>query len=1216
MTEITVLDNVGNVGSHTLTKEEYLLLFDKIHDQIIKTTQISGWDVIADTSIRLLEKPVDHPIDSDQIAGSPADIALRELLRILRPDDIVQLVPIGESINALPKLGAAAIRLFRPFARQGLPARPVTNKTVPSTAPVEDTVNHTIYPSKSTPYIIIAADGSYDAYVAAPQTALVVRGLQLQPSHDRRVSAYTIGTGTSSILVGGEVHDLFDLRPEISANIANRIDILRRWSTWEQGGQRWRVDYASREWADLSATGTRETKRLIIAQRRGAIVFDRAPDPMETTEDTPFMQMAEGHFGRITRLQPNLTGEIASYGIMPAYISSLYTGADSKQTRSLFDEQVEIRSNLIAAALAHKAKLAERERFDARMYILSRVLSPTRYNIVSRADNDTKLAKLLTPAEAETLNAEYDAELRYAEASLNNKCDHIPLYKTFRRAVSFSDKKTAWEALAKYVSRHDSKGAGKSGAPSMYVCNNCGFPLVCPHYIEYVRLTVSGASARAVRDALSKYVMDGSRAEAQKCRICYEIMFSRFDLSDDITADDSYNDDIRRAVYIEASQFMQYVRFKNPVDLPGLISQLRDVVYPYAVRIDIDLKKMQNITSSDVALQRNAYTAMIVAAKIVQLIAKSRGEIFFEAAPKLKGLRDLTDYAAGVISSTKTTVLRDIAGITRTVIRDRIALGIEAFGDNIDVKPESQTYESPEDFAQRLIHDPTYAWIANATGRTKFAQIMGASPAELYEKIKSGQSIYALARDGPILYKSPYITELFKDHMQIAKKGETRVRVESIGGTSVVKKYARLEHEWDVPRRRAALRLASTPGGTAQFRDHPPPIGTVYDENGTLHEWTLYNIGDSVYTADGLASIGRDAAKLAEIAPGGIRAAITDRTCSVCGVRESLAGKLDAGRVRAGISAVVDITSFYRFYDQRCPAGEMHDMTAGDGNTCKKCGLVLRWKSDTGGADSLNYYRKYRDTFEEERRQLSASVTRQEPLAATVDSSEPVEWTEHFADVTAVAEIGGVHPRVIYAFGAYEGTSVDNIANGSYTPMHTTRRDDTRVLAVNAIVRCMLSAWDRIRNYNVIKTHTQYTIDTIGKTPRSLLDGLPDVATGYDALYRHSYWNKPAEKTIELCIQEWCSRLLRIYNDTNEDTRALRHLFVKTQIKNTIAGQELYTERQPFNWAIMYGRKDAPDVIEDFDPNEESITRDKLFSVDAFDMEGGEVNLRIGEDAG
>lgn len=1241
--------------------------FESVREQLARTDGGLITDVVAFFCVEMLDRASAHVIDAADvahIAESPADIALRELLRLMHDAGrLISVVPLAASQNALPKLGGAAIKIFRPFAKQGLPARgqvakPSVVALTPDTVDISNDATTgplTIYPAYATPYAI----GDID-YVAAAQTELVVVGLRLLPTRDQRVATYNIIVADRNIGVTGVPVDIAPVNAALAAAIAERARVLHGWSVDDARVLAAELAYAAESWADLSVTGSRRVTRAIAALRARHLAVPSAPAPMPPdVDDGPFLQMASAAFGRISLLQPNLTGELAAYGLLPAYIASLVAGADNKRTRALFDAEVEVRSNSIAAAAAVKTKLAERERFDARMYILSRMLTPVRYNVVRRADNETKLRTILTAAELEALNTEYDAQMRYAAAALDNKCGHIPLYKTFRRAVAFIDKKKAWDALAPFVNMAAATGPGKPvkgkrpatkgvvGSPNpvaMYTCNKCGFPLVCPHYIAYVRLTVSGASARDIRDTLAAYVADGSRADEQKCRICYEVMFSRFDLADDVVGDDSFNDDIRRAVYVEAAQFMQFVRFKQPVDLPGLIAQLRDVIYPYAIRIDTDLKRTQSITSNDVAVQRNAYIAMIVAAKIVQLMARSGkssggGQMFFEAAPKLRTLRELTDHAAGIVAMTKTTILRDISGITRTVIRDRIALGIEAFGDSVDVRPEAEQADDPESFAERIVHDPTFAWIEDATGRHGFAQVMGHRPAELFAKIGSGVSVYRDARDGPVRYKSAYLTDLFREHMKIAHRGESRIRVESIGASDQTKspKHAAASHAWNAPRRRSALRLCHALHGNAQFRDVQPPIGVVYDENGELHDWSLYNIGDAVYSADQLAKLGMDSARLAEIAPNGIRESVIDRTCSVCGVRASLAAKLDQSRVRAGIAAAVNIASFYRFYDQRCPKGDLHELAAAgssklttptpanrpakqvSAHVCSKCGMNIAWKTDLKSTDALNYYRTFKDQFEIDHDLLAPRLFRSDiatPAAtAHATATEAVSWNENFADVTAIAEIAGIHPRVIQAFGAYEGTSIDAISTGAYTPSHTDNRDDARVLAVNAIVGVTLAAWDRVRNYNTIKNHTQYTIDIVGKTPRALLDGLVDVTSGYDELYRWSYWSRKPEQTVALCIQEWCSRLLRIWNEGNADTEALRHEFVRSQIRLTIAGQDLFTERQPFNWAIIYGRKDAPDVIEDFDPQEESVRRDKMFSTDAFDMDG-EVEIRAGENLG
>lgn len=1142
------------------------------------------------------------------IVQSPTDIALRETLRILGgAKSTPRVLPIAHDVSTLAEFtGGASIKMFRPFMAKQRPqpqsSEPGTSTPAVALIQTADAVEYYIGDEK---------------YVAAAQSPLKVTGLRFMPSADGDIAFYTLPNGFGQTVVGGEA---VDAPIGTSTDLGDIVQIGRRLQEWgvvRGGDRRWNVHFAARNWPDLAATGTDAAMRLIRGLRNIRMPPSDAGKPLPAeVGDGAFFDLVRSEFGRVSTLQINMIGELTSYGLIPAYIASLYVGADDDRTRDLFDRQAVVRRGIMARAMDEHTRLAERERFAMRMHILSRILSTTRYAIVRRADNETTLARTLTKAELEQLNVEYAAQIKYALASLNNKCGHIPLYKQFRAAESMAVKKAAWSSLATYVSEGNASRNKGAGARSMYVCKLCGFPLVCPHYIEYVGLVASSASARDIRTRMNAYVMDGSEADAQKCRICYEIMFSRFDLSDDIVADDNADDEIRRAVYIEVSQFMTHVVFKTPIDLVGLISQLRDVIYPYAVRIDVDLRRMQSLSTSDVITRRNAFTAMIVAAKVVQLIKKTP-TMYFERAPKLRLLKDLVEFAAKIVASTKTIILREIPGITQTVIRDRIMLGISAFGDGGDVRLEAEASETPESFEEKIRESPTYQWIALATGSSKFTRVMGGTPAEILKSVGKGESVYKRVDVGrQVLYKSPYLTQIYREHIKYVKAGGKAYKVDAVIPNAPSPALAHESWKWNTDRRRGALRLCATATitGNRRFDDRRVPIGVIYDENGALHVFNKYTIGDGAYTVDEML-------KAAEVPAGGWRAALGDMECSVCGVRKSVAGKLDPARVRAGIAAASDVDSFYRFYEQKCPKGDLHAFAknAKTGATlCGKCGMNITWTLAGRGDAAMNYYRANKDAFHAERANLTgatASVA-PAPVVTTAPVPPPPKWSEHFADIVAIAEIGGVHPRLIQAFGAYAGTTTDAISNGSFTPPHTNARDDTRVYQVNSIVRATLSAWDRIRNYNRIKNHTAYTVETIGKTPRSLLDGLIDVSTGFGDLYTYFYWNEKPERTVSMCIQEWCTRLLAIYNVKDSETEHLRHTFVRSQIKNTIEGQELFTERQPFNWSIIYGKKDAPDLIEDFDPTEESVTRDKLFSTDAFDMDDTEVTIRVGEDRG
>lgn len=1190
----------------TLSREELEHLFDALAEQQIENGEEPMSFALTVSTIDLLlarpKIPVTTAKDVKMIAESPIDIALRE---IINRTDKTQLRPLASAISKMAKItGGAAIKMFRPFAHHAVtaPAR----KPTPGESDTAKGEDITIFPVRPVEYIY---DHNNETFVAAAQTPLVVSGLELMPSRVG-VKAYTVADKT----IADEPVVFHAITKDLLVSIATYLsDIVYGYIEWSKGNERWYDSFAARNWQDGAIASPNPATMHAIDQIRDMHVgaYDTPQELPPDMEESAFLQMVAADFDDVPLNSMQALNKLAAYGLIPAYIASIYHGADSKYTLELYNRQVELHKIAKSRVINERQVLIARERFSLRMQLASKILPPVRWALISRAENETMLRSTLTKKELDQIDTEYEITVKYINAALNNTCGHIPLYRAFRKSPSIDAKHKAWDDLSKFVKRVEKK--------KMYECNTCGFPLVCPHYIDYVKLSAINASVREIRDTLTTYVLEGSTADAQKCKICYEVMFSRFDLSEDITAEDSYDDDLRRSIYVEASQLIGTIKFKYPVDVSGLLAQIRDVVYPYASYIDIDLKHTQSFTSNDIAIRRNAYVSMVIMAKLVQLMA-TNPNMYFEKAPKLRRLPELIDFAAGIIMSMKTVVLRDIPGVTKTVIVDRITLGISAFGKHIDVTPEAERVESPELFRERIKCDPTYAWIADAIGSNKFEKIMGGSPGEVLAFTKSGESVYKRAKDTPVVYKSPYLQTIFRQYVKYAKSSGGRYTQDELAkmtdefGRSIQlipEKERAASVEWNLPRYRAATRLCNNllVSGDQRFKEQHIPIGMVYDENGEQHKFKLLNVGNSTYTMKQLAEIAKDKAKLAEIAPNGLRGAVTDRTCKICGVRRSVADKLDEARVRDGIAAAVEIAAFYRFYEQRCPAGDIHVIPTGATakRVCTKCGMNLEWLTSRS-ADSLNFYRSKKDQFVKDRKALSIRINADVAQPSVKKEVSVPQWTEHFTDVTAIAEIANVHPRIIQAFGAFEGTRLEAIISGAYTPPRSERRDDTRVLQVNAIVRAMVGAWDKIRNYNKIKSHTQYTIDIIGKTSRSVLDKLPDIGEGYSALYDYFYWNKTPDQTITMCIQEWCSRLLAIYKHNDAETANLRTEFVKTQIKNTIAGQELFTERQPFNWAIIYGNKDAPDLVENFDPEEESIKRDKLFSLDAFDMDG-EVEL-------
>jgi hypothetical protein len=888
-------------------------------------------------------------------------------------------------------------------------------------------------------------------------------------------------------------------------------------------------------------------------------------------------------------------------GLTAAYLHALYSGADDDAARALFDAAAAEQEIRVSTGVAARTAAENRAKFTAHMGLLRKLMAPSRYAVISRVENETALRQLLSKTEREQLDAEYEAERKYIASAMDNKCPHVPLYRTFRRAKTIADMQIAWNALAPFVPKSEPANA-------MVACQRCKYPLICPHYLTYIRLVAAEAPLRELREQLFKYIAAGSDPAAQKCRICHEIMFSRYDAGEDIKSPEEYDDDLRKMVYIETAQLMQLIRSTKPTDMRALLFQIRDIVYPYAVLIDAELKQTRNFSTVDAASRRNTFISMIVASKIVQVVAKYPN-LYFEKAPKLRGLKELIEHAASAVLTIKTIALRDIPGITRTVIRDRIALGVSSFGENLGVKLENEQVESPESFENRIRMDPTYNWIAEALGRDPedFAAVMG-GPAAKVQKQKAVYQ-YACNYGGKLTYTDAALADAYKSWIQTVRKTAS-------GETSIPIGAGNCDDTWYtapptekvrniVPLLRSGCN--SVVSGNIRFNGAVSPIGCVYDEDGLPHKFTLYQIGDAAYSATQIALWKPDERR--EKAPGGIRAAIKDRVCAVCGVRKNLSHKLDQSRIRASIAALTDVAAFYRFYEHRCLKDGIHEYD-GVQRKCRKCGIDH--SVALSSADAMNYYRenvdKYRSAVEASSTTAAVVAPPTEENSTEENSARTYTWVERFADIVSIANIGGVHTRLIQYIGAYNGNSIEAITSGRYTPLIVTSRDDTRVYVWKGIVMSMLASWLRIRNYNLGKKHSAYTLNIVGKTPRELLANLPEVGGEFMEMFEWAYWHEKPDKIVSMCTQEWCTWLLAIYEHDDAATQDLRHEFVKTQIRDTLANQELFAERKPFNWSIVYGNKDAPDILENYDPEQEdSVARDKSFSLDAFDMDSGAI---------
>ena len=935
-----------------------------------------------------------------------------------------------------------------------------------------------------------------------------------------------------------------------------------------------------------------------------------------------FLEFTTQNFGAVSLVNESaLHGALQLYGLLPAYMLYQMRGIDDENVRELIDRQLRHHTAGVQAIERAKDNFRVRTEFSVVLRILKKFLSSKRYNELPKT-NIGALKAAMNPSELNKLELEVAVEKKYNDSAVNNRCPHVAIYARLRRATANDVKRKLLGDLSAFYRKDYPKNI-------LVQCNRCRYDIICPHLIELIEH--SREPIGKLRETLRKYVanelsFDGS----QFCKICGETLFSRLDMQEDLHASVEFDDALRQLVWAQTAAIVRQLSFDRAVDVNRLIADIRDSIYPVAEIIDAELNRNQSHSSHEIVQRKTVFIAILAMARVVKII--SNNSYVHMPGEKSSSVKSLIETGSRFLYNSLNVAISAIPNLTRENIRERITT---VFGRiHGDITPEKSKTESVDEFYGQIIIDPTFAWIATRKGLSLanisrvFGAIFGMKPQELMKKIradgKHNEFIFAHAKM-PQIGQSFY-DRVFQAWMRTARGKEPKMYYSSAEDPTlrVTPEYEKYMAMYDdlraeerkqpatVERINSGFRGWSTThiGGNPQVRRVPVKLGEIYDEEGREHVFNRYIINGKTYDRRELHDI-MLSGRTKDVFGGIIRDLITDRVCSVCGVKASLMGKLDEDKILRSLNSKTQISGFFRFYEKRCPVNGVHEWD-NTGLVCSKCGLNLG-----KDAERLNYYREFKDKYKEQRRSGAVVVRTEEPSAPPVAKNPG--WKENFEYVVRVAEIAGVNARLIQYFGAYEGVDMVNIEDGKYTPTMVEDRNHSRVWAVYGIAVNLHSSWERLRTYSTAHIRSHGTEEILNGFNRANLSKLPSIGGEFLSTFDYFYQNEDPDRIITMCVQEWCSGLLQIYDYDDAPSETLRRKFVAAHVAETLAGQEMLTKREAFNWAIVFGSKKvaSSSITNEEQVGEEPVGEKKEdpFSLDAFDVEG-DVNIRVGSDFG
>lgn len=948
-------------------------------------------------------------------------------------------------------------------------------------------------------------------------------------------------------------------------------------------------------------------------------------------------------------------GVLPQFGIVPsssnlAVTSALYNArlaqafynsiAFGRTSPIVLEAQARVEKETARLRFANEVKLKESDR----LYKINTILTAISKKLGTKKMQEVEIGmrkqrdplKLLNASERKSVETEIAIREKYLEEVINNKCPHVALYRKFRSSVNQVDSYGAFAELKKLF-----------GKPiDMIPCTKCGMNIMCPHLAELTEAEIANKKYTEQKAILTKYISVGSTRD-YFCKICGEVINSN-ESFDDVgpakTAESMMNEELKTFMWSELAIMTKFLKFTTLVNVPALITQMRDTCYPYIFDFEKQILKSKTNSADEIKAKKRLFVIIFGFAYMVHLCLTHKNIEFknFKIGNKAP-IVDMIKQSIDTIMTYANVIIREIPGMTADIIKTKIIEAYKALQKEGTMTVI--TSNESEDLMITLLLDPVFkyvyrAWvIANIidgkktprgeTAVDKIDFILGDNVAELEKSL----AIIKKERTGAldIFHKMRYPTfkknnSVFVESFLIfAKLVHERIFLQPIYTNATSGKeietvlnplHATLRQEWEIARKHETVaewnRRALTARcgkfigpGWRRFKRPDVSLGRLYDEEGRPHKFDVW-----------ITDVGKEV-KLAEInkqIESGRRWAgvFVDKKCSTCGVLWSATDSIDENKIRESINAKVSRDNFFRFYENRCPLGGAHV-----GSPCSKCGLVL-------GEQSMAFYKKFTKEWQNEKESWhtgSLPAKREAKIVKYSDkyAEEYAAWSFNFNIVLELANKLKINHRLLQCMGAAEKIEYADILSGSYIPQEADNRNDTRIYMLSTYIKNLFTEWLQLSNFNkLLKPPMDLAamIEASGFNKHKLgTVDLPDVFNDFNARYDYIQRTKKPREIVYFLIQTFCEICLKIWGlDGKSDVDKLRKDFVSYIVAKILRGEELLTKPGYFSWSLLYGDKEPKEAGDsnftdtDDAPDEPEIedAEDTPFGTDAFDMEESE----------
>lgn len=663
---------------------------------------------------------------------------------------------------------------------------------------------------------------------------------------------------------------------------------------------------------------------------------------------------------------------------------------------------------------------------------------------------------------------EYTKKTTFIQATVDNKCPHVKIYKDMNKKVALKDKARLLRQLEPFM-------ANRNERHKFITCNKCNFDIICPHLYKFIKLQIDNRAGMSIRRALEMYIdplIDNHYISY--CKICHEDLFeSNYDeIETEFTSYKVIYSELYKFTWSKCLEIFTTLKFNPKISPYDFGNYIVFSMFP------IFIKSKHTLTNQEinVYVQKGQVDPLLKVIVLCYIYGYLLNVIrAYIADPSTRFIKITLDegISSRNVSKYAEAFLRRFEGIHRPIFNQVGDVNIQELfleiytyiakeGKNFSIETTSNTNAL---VYYKIINNTTFLYALHIANLLNYVN-MGLKPTvdefeKLIEKVL-GKTVSSIVHGHKQFnYSDIYIpkegpTNVFDNNLslnnirkaipgriirnyQIYIKG---VLDEERDIESLLKKEKIFYYYSLLLTSYCEFVMTATKNYKPPIETTDPSITALYNENGKPHVWDIL-----VYDDGQEKKVGSPIHKYIRI---------VDYKSSTENILRSNTYKLNKEKTLKAYLENEARNIFFKFYHIRCPEEGIHKFQDG---ICSKCKYE-------DGSNSDAYYKKYKKIYEDERNKLNkAEKEKYSDLVSKKISSHTTRsnWSYNVKPIIEVSKLISIPNVVIESIGAMENRSVSEIYSGTNRCPLPEHRYSIQLALIMSHYRNTLSIYNQIR---------------------------------------------------------------------------------------------------------------------------------------------------------